>query len=291
MAKMKAGYIGFMPREGDRIQNFWSSLEDYAKIGYKVFENAGILFMGDLQENLKRIKDLGVEPFTIGYPRAMPGQPAPEIDAGKLAENAHAVGVSRVTTYGGCVMRARFTPGAVTPTYDEFMREVDEFEKLAVALKPEGVIVEYHNHDAEFEVDYKGVKAFDLMLACTDELKIELDCGWVTYAKEDPVEVLYRLGRGGRLGGVHLKDYVDGTLPPPPPRPGMPDLKDLPPIKPMPYFSAVGSGKLDLEGCLKASSELGMDCVIVEQDQLRNLNYHDTLQATYLLLKESGLVE
>ena len=67
MNKLKAGFIGFLPM-GDLDETF-KRLESYAEIGYKGVE-MGDMFLrsGDPDENLARLKDLGMEPLSTSLP-------------------------------------------------------------------------------------------------------------------------------------------------------------------------------------------------------------------------------
>lgn len=58
----------------------------------------------------------------------------------------------------------------------------------------------------------------------------------------------------------------------------------------MPRFTTPGTGVLNLAGCLKTASEMGMKHAIVEQDFQYNLTQLETLTAAYYNMKETGYV-
>ena len=88
-----------------------------------------------------------------------------------------------------------------------------QLDRLATRLnrvgreyKNEGLTFGYHNHWVEF-VEVEGVVPYDYLMSHTDPdlVKIELDLGWLAYAKVDPVQAIKKYG--GRVISCHLKDY------------------------------------------------------------------------------------
>lgn len=96
----------------------------------------------------------------------------------------------------------------------------------------------------------------------------------------DPIP--FMKGLGDRLAAVHIKDFTHGEVP-------REEGNGHPPT--MPRFTTPGTGLLDLNGCLKTASEMGMEWAIVEQDFQYNLTQLETLTAAYLNMKETGYVE
>ena len=79
-----------------------------------------------------------------------------------------------------------------------------ELEELAQSYVERGKTLSYHNH--AFEFDSNALSTFSQMWDQTSEnLKAQLDIGWLAYAGEDPVAWLDRLGERAHL--VHLKDF------------------------------------------------------------------------------------
>jgi len=274
MKKMKAGFIGFMEQGADP----WVQLEKAAKIGYKGTENGEfILFRGDVQENLARMRDMGMECLTV----AAGNSEVLEKEDGvkKMIERAHIIGTERAVVFHGKVY---FTKMNRPVTYDDVMHEIEVLQKAAEECRREGIRLAYHNHDPEFRISFNGLTVLDMLLAYDPDLWLELDVGWTTYAGWDPVDVLKRVAP--RLSAVHFKDFFPG-----------PDVQ-VPlwgsrELYSMPNFCSLGSGALDVHGCLKACAEIGMDYVVVEQDYMHRLTPMEALQVDYLVMKESGLVE
>ncbi len=275
MKKLKVGFIGFMPFTA-KGEEFYGYLKEYAEIGYKGFENGGALLRdGDSEENLTRVKGYGIEPIDIGL-MSMPGRPEPSMD--DIIRQANQLGVKRVVAFNNLASMYRFGGRPDAASYDEIMHEIEDFETKATVLKAEGIAFMYHNHDVEFTQCYRGVPQLQFIAANSENITFELDCGWATYAGADPVALIHQLGK--RISALHIKDYVDKIVA----YRGMPNVM-------VPQFTTVGTGKLDLYGCLKAGLEEGQEWAIVEQDFQNNLTQKETLTAAYLNMKETGLVE
>ena len=269
MEKMKAAMIGFLPQEQDP----YAALESYAKIGYRAFEGGDLLLKGDPAENLKRVQSFGMQPLAVHYDAWN------VTDTADVIRRAQAVGVNRVACYAGIAGAYRFGGRETPPTYDDILREAEQFDKVAQALGREGIVFSFHNHDAEFIQTVNGVPVIYLMAANTQYMKFEVDCGWVTYAGYDPVTFMKSLG--DRLTAVHIKDFVPGEV-------ARAEGNGHP--NTMPRFTTPGTGLLNLKGCLETASELGMEWAIVEQDFQYHLTELETLTAAYYNMKETGFV-
>jgi len=129
-----------------------------------------------------------------------------------------------------------------TGTISEAAAAIDS---VAAEVGASDLDLAYHNHDAEFDrVD--GRLALDVLLEETD-VGLELDIGWAAAAEADPVALIDRYG--DRLAAIHCKDVrLDATAP----RGGVP--VDL------------GEGDVDLDGCLDAAAEAGVEWIVYEHD-------------------------
>ena len=277
MSKMKAAFIGFMPA-GITPEERFEVLKNYAALGYQANEVGDYLLQGDAEENVKRLNDLGMRSITT-----LLGKCGIE-SVPELVKKARILGVDKVVTFAGCVASYRFGGRELPPTYDEVMRELENYDAIAKELEKEGISLVFHNHDAEFKTYYNGKSAFYHMLDSSEYLKFEVDCGWVLYGGFDPVKVLKDVG--SRLGAVHIKDFALGNV-------AHPNEKKDPAkaVNPMPRFTMVGTGFLPLKDCLKTARRLGIEYAIVEQDFLYHLTREETLRGAYLNMKETGYVE
>ena len=262
--KMKAGWIGFLREEPD----IWKSVEKLSALGYRGLEGGDFLLVGDVDENRKRLADLNLQVLTTSAGME-------EIREGRYADairTAHQLGTSRVTVWS-CAVNNSFA-GKET-SYDEVMRDFAALEKAAVAMEHEGLTLCYHNHYQDFVLNFHETPCFDLMMANTEKLHIELDIGWVTNGLRDPVEVMRQIAP--RLAAIHVKDYLKGEW----------REKEA---GWAPIFTSVGNGELKLAPALQAASELGVEWAVVEQDQMHNLSAMESLTAAYLNMKETGYV-
>ena len=280
---LKAGFIGFTRFGGDQ-EEYFNTLKEYAEIGFKGFENGTSVLRGDVDENLKRLNEYGILPIDIG--EQIHGFGGPAATPEEVVEAAHKLGVTRLTCFNNWASTWRFQREGkeeLKPTYDEVMTQTEEFEKKAAFYAKEGLDLMYHNHDAEFTLLYRGTELYKLILANTEYLKFELDCGWATYGGSDPVKLIHQMK--GRISALHVKDYQPDTLV----QYGMGERK----MENVwtPQFTAVGSGALDLIGCLKAGDEEGIEWAIVEQDFMNKLTPKQSLTCAYYNMKETGYVE
>ncbi len=262
---MKAALIGFLPKGCDP----YATLESYAKAGYRAFEGADLLLQGDVKENLRRVESFGMKPLAVHI------NIGGEYDLDEIIRRAHAVGVTRAACYCGTAGAYRFGGRPTPPTLDDILRECEEFETAAQRLKAEGITLSFHNHDAEFKQVLGGVPVIYHMLANTEALSFEVDCGWVLYGGHDPVRFLKDVGP--RLAAVHIKDFTEG------------DVQNGNNV--MPRFTTPGTGLLPLKDCLVAAFDLGMDYAIVEQDFQNKVTELQTLTAAYVNMRETGFVE
>ena len=291
MNNLKAGLIGFLPM-GAPMDEVFARLKNYAEIGYKGVE-MGDMFLrsGDPDENLARLRDLGMEPLSTSLP--MGG--APDVsDVPEINQKAHKLGVHRAACMGSA-MRLHVIGMRVQelfPSYDESMKELEGLEAVAKELAKEGIDVSFHNHETEFLTFYNGEAWFDLMVKNSEYLKFELDAGWALYGHRNPVKVMDMLG--DRLCAIHIKDYMEGNVPRKSrPLPGMDTEKRYQFSTPMnfPNICAPGAGKLPTYDILEKAVAMGLDYAIIEQDFQKILTQEESVLLAYLLMKETGFVE
>jgi sugar phosphate isomerase/epimerase len=138
-------------------------------------------------------------------------------------------------------------------------------------MAAEGLKLCYHNHDHEFKKTYNGLYALDILAEHTDpkSLYFRLDIAWITLGGADPAHILRKMA--GRVPAIHIKD-VYGT-------------------DEIGKWTAVGTGVVNINDSIRAASEMGgVEWMTVEQDKLRNLTPFETVTASYLNLKEAGLI-
>lgn len=279
MEKMKAAFIGFMPR-GLSLDETFDTLKKYHELGYSATEGASFMLEGDVAENRKRLEDIGMTALASH----LPSFSTKTEDIKTVIDNAKKLGVKRVATYMGCVGGYRFGGRDDKPSYDEVMKELEDLNYIAKELEKEGLILTFHNHDAEFMSYYQGKPAFYLMLENSEYLKFQLDVGWVLYGHFDPIKVMK--DTGDKLRSLHIKDWAlnntahDGGL-------KTPEKLSVA----MPTFVAPGNGMLPLARVLEQATEMNISHAIVEMDFMHGLSMADSLRSGYLNMVETGFVE
>jgi sugar phosphate isomerase/epimerase len=238
----------------DRLEkDFAGTLEGVAKIGFKEVEFAG--YYNRSPEDVRSLLDrLGLR-----APSSHIMLDALQKDLGAQVKSARTIGHEYVT------VPALMQPlmGNVAP--DFWATTAKEFNRVAQALKNEGVGFAYHNHSFEFEKLPDGKTGYDVLLAETDPalVKFELDLLWATVAGQDPVEMFRR--SPGRFVMWHVKDVrgveearriamsTEGTV--------IQRLQKL-----GPRLAAVGTGEIDFRRIFAAANTSGMRHFFVEND-------------------------
>jgi sugar phosphate isomerase/epimerase len=222
----KGNFYGFKPKEFATMVKdagmHWRS----AHVGGAAFKTSQIMKMAKNAEDSARIKS---------YLEKMKNAPKPlnlTDNYQQLADDAAEGGLS----YLVC-------SSIPVSTLDEIKTAVEVFTKSGEACKKNGVQFAYHNHVTEFD-EVEGHRPFDYILNHTgkDLVKMELDLGWATKAKQDPVE-LFKL-HPGRFPLWHVKDLDKATMEP----------------------TEVGSGFIDFKRIFDNAQESGMKYFFVEQD-------------------------
>ena len=218
-----------------------STMKKVKKLGYDYCQISG--FGGDIPAaDVKAVcDDAGVTP--IG---AHVGLPLFREDEKKVLADCRTLGISYVAI--------PWLDARQQKTAADWKKLFREFEGYARRFAKEGVVVQYHNHDFEFQKF--GIKAgkggktvLDMLYDGTRELQAELDLGWVARGGYNPV--LWVAKVAGRMDQVHLKDW--GIW--------QPEDGDR-----RPEFRALGEGSLDWPTIVKACKKAGVKDFIVEQD-------------------------
>jgi sugar phosphate isomerase/epimerase len=116
-------------------------------------------------------------------------------------------------------------------------------DKLGQKLHEAGIQLCYHNHAFEFEEQYDGQYALDILYANADpkHLQAEIDCYWVQKGGATPAAYLRQYA--GRIPLVHVKDMNEEG-----------------------FFAEVGEGVLDWPAIFAAAEAGGTVTYVVEQD-------------------------
>ena len=102
----------------------------------------------------------------------------------------------------------------------------------------EGIKFYYHNHWGEFEYEYDGELAEDII---AKDAYLELDIYWCFHAGADNCAYIRKYK--DRIAHLHLKDGIDGTP------------------------TALGEGNCNIKEVMALAKEIGMEWVIIENDK------------------------
>ena len=87
---------------------------------------------------------------------------------------------------------------------ESFRKIQKDLERLAAKCAAKGIQLQYHNHDFEFEKMGRG-RVIDFLLEASDAYTFELDTFWATFAGENTLAYMEKLGT--RIPMIHVKDY------------------------------------------------------------------------------------
>ena len=127
----------------------------------------------------------------------------------------------------------------------EAERAVERIGAAARRTQAAGLRFGFHNHDGELRAFEDDRTVVDRLLELDDELLfLEIDLGWAWYAGVEPDQLVARAAR--RVPLVHVKDLTTGTA-----------VRHVP----------VGDGDIDYARILPAIGGLGVEWLVVEQDE------------------------
>jgi sugar phosphate isomerase/epimerase len=127
-------------------------------------------------------------------------------------------------------------------TADNVKSSIDILNKVQEDCRKSGLILAYHNHDAEFKA-VEGVVPYDEFLTkLSPDIKMELDLAWVAKAGVDTIELFRK--NPGRFPIWHVKDFDA-------------EFKNLQPV---------GKGVIDFKKIFDNADLAGLDIPFVEHD-------------------------
>ena len=177
----------------DEIQaDFYGTLKTIKEFGYGGVEFAG-LFGNDPKEVKEFCESIGLVPLSAHVPLS------------DLMENMDEV----ISCYKELGVKYIVIP-YLTPEYRPgnagFQTVIDAAKTIGATLADSGIVLQYHNHDFEFE-KLNGEYALDILYkeVGPELLQTQIDTCWVNVAGEDPAQ--YILKYVGRTPTIHLKDF------------------------------------------------------------------------------------
>ena len=251
------------------------------KIGAQLFTVRD--FTTDLNgfsETLKKVADIGYTTVQVsGTCEFDPAWLKAELDKNGLTcvlthtkgdkMIADPVGVCRDHDVFGCTniglgaMAGR--SGGMESAYTTFC---EQFTSVIKAFKENGHKFYYHNHHSEFEKDSNGMLYLDRM--CEDFspelLGITFDTYWAQFGGVDPAEYLSKLS--GRVQCIHLKDLAI--------------------FNSKQRMAVVGEGNINFDRIFKVAETVGVEYMLVEQDECYGEDPFDCLRRSYEYLTSKG---
>ncbi len=162
-------------------------------------------------------------------------------------------------------------------TLDDWKWNAEQFNKVGERVKKAGLQLGYHNHNFEFK-SYGSITGYDEFIHMTDPdlVKLELDCGWMTVAGQDPAAYLTKYPERYRL--LHIKDFHKGFTP-------TTNLADQGPNAPIP--TELGRGAVDYKKIFHAASKGQIRALFVEQEPpFTEMPALDAIKVDYDYLKK-----
>lgn len=182
--------------------------------GFREIEFAG--FYGKTAAEMgKMLKSIGLTPVSMHA-----GAREIEKDGAQILADARTLGLRYIVCSSPGV-----SPEKEKLAWEDKMRALDLddikwnaklFDKFGAQVSAANMKFGYHNHDAEFAVS-QGKALLDWLMDLTrkENVNLELDVGWATVAKVDPLGILDRYK--DRVIALHVKDVgkppADGKHP------------------------------------------------------------------------------
>ncbi len=229
--KIKSPGIQLYTVRNEMGKDFEGTLKAVAAIGYKEFEFFGTYGNKDPKAVKTMLTAMGVTAPSGHFSLA-----SLKTDVNKVIDTAKGIGHS--------IVICPFLMPNERKTLDDYKKLCEVLNKSGEACKKAGLAFGYHNHDFEFK-ELEGKLPYDLILTECDKnnVKMEMDLGWISYAGKDPLT--YFAKYPGRFITVHVKD-MDASQ------------KQI--------TMELGRGKVDFKRILAKSKQAGVQHYFVEQD-------------------------
>lgn len=134
-------------------------------------------------------------------------------------------------------------PGSVHESYEGVTGFIAKCNEISEKMLKQGKRLCYHNHAIEFEV-YDGERTFERLINEVPQLHFIPDTYWMQVGGVNPADYLKKLK--GRVEVCHFKDMciVNNTQ----------------------RYAECGTGNIDLGACYKACQDIGVEYIVIEQD-------------------------
>lgn len=127
--------------------------------------------------------------------------------------------------------------------------ELEDLKNAAQKMKENGIEFLIHNHETEW-MDDNGTCVFDFLMENIPDLRVELDVGWVKFAKRDCIDIMKKYGKRIRI--IHFKDICEDAC--------QENRRNC--------FTAIGEGSIPLKEIVAQAKNLDLDEIgfVIDQD-------------------------
>lgn len=254
------------------LRDYCKTLEDTAKtlekvkaIGYTAIQLSGVGPMNSDPEGLAQlIRESGLTACVthVSFDSILK-------DPAQTIANHKAWGVKHVAIGS--------MPGGYTYSLDGLNAFAADIAKVVPLLNEAGLDFSYHNHSFEFAKLEDGRTFLQALYETVpaDLLKAELDVHWVAAGGASPATWIRALGR--RQPVLHLKDFIIYH------NPEDPNFWAC-----ERRFAPIGSGNLDWPEIFKAAEEVGVEYMLVEQDDSYGRDPFGEMEQSYNFIARMG---
>ena len=255
-------------------------MPNYAIILYTLREPA----REDLKHTLRRVREIGYEyvqwsgmpPMTAEDIRAALDEAGLKAIAGHCSMEPFEEDMEAQIRFWKTVGAPDVAPGGMMNDCKEdlaaWLRGAARLDAIGAKLREAGIRLSYHNHDHEFQYfDGDSRRKIDILYESTspDNLKAELDLGWVFAAGVDPAAYVRKYA--GRCPVIHVKDMLKQR-----------DEKGHVVCKPL------GQGEVDWPSVLPEIKAAGVEWCVYEQDNAQGDIFEEAAQSREFLARHLG---
>ena len=235
---------------GDMEKDFFGTLKKVKDMGYAGVEFAG-LFGHDPLEVKKMCEEVGLVPLSAHVPLQ-----DFLADLEKTVDCYKKVGCQYVVI--------PYLQEEYRKDRAAFNETIELVKKIGKAAKDAGMVLQYHNHDFEFE-KMDGEYVLDILYSevSPELLQTQIDTCWVNVGGENPADYVRKYA--GRIPTVHLKDFAGSKSENMYALIGI-DEDSKKEAEGTFEFRPVGKGLQNFPAIVEAADEGGAEWVIVEQD-------------------------
>ena len=227
------------------VRNYIQTPEDYGKtlqqlksLGYDTVQHAGV-----------NIDD----PYLLRDLTQQAGlqQVCPNISSAPILENPDKV-IQCVQVLGCDSIMLPYVSSDAMNTLESFLAGWAPLEKPLRKLQEAGIRLCYHNHAFDIAPMFGRSDSFvDYLLENKPDWEFILDVAWAQYAGVDTMAYMEKIG--SRMNCIHFKDYLRSIN-----------------SQNKPVFCACGNGIVSLDIYAQKAAALGIEHVIVEQDNAQD---------------------